>query len=149
MNKWLKLLGVVAVVAFASGQANASTLQEDFVFSWSTNGSFTLADLTFSSPTSGNLLTGPFTTATGGFVPAGSGKFSEIISADSTQSYATDYTLSHFTGTISNFSVSVSPVPLPASLPLFAMALLVGLGALGYHSVRSNSRSSALNHQPA
>jgi hypothetical protein len=149
MNKLLKVLGIVAVVALASGQANASTLQEDFVFSWSTNGSFTLADLSYSSPTSGNLLTGPFTTTSGGFVPAGSGKFSELVSVDTNQSYTTNYTLSHFTGNISNFNVSVSAVPLPASFPLFAMALLVGLGMLGYRTVRSNSRSSSLNHQPA
>jgi hypothetical protein len=149
MYKLLKLLGAVAVVASASGNAYASTLQEDFVFSWSTNGSFTLADLSYSSSTSGNLLTGPFTTTAGGFVPAGSGKFSELISVDTTQSYNTDYSISHFTGNVTNISTSVSPVPLPASFPLFAMALLGGLGLLGYQSLRSNSRSSGLNRQPA
>jgi hypothetical protein len=146
MYKLLKLLGVVAVVASASGHAYASTLQEDFVFSWSTNGSFTLADLSYSSPTSGNLLTGPFTTAAGGFVPAGSGTFSELVSVDTTQPYATDYTISHFTGNVSTFAVSVSPVPLPAGFPLFAMALL-GLGLVGYHSLRSKGGLFGPNRQ--
>jgi hypothetical protein len=147
MYKLLKLLGVVAVIASASGHAYASTLQEDFVFSWSTNGSFTLADLSYSSPTSGNLLTGPFTTATGGSVPAGSGTFSDLVSVDTTQHYTSDYTISNFTGNVSTFSISVSPVPLPASFPLFAMALLLGLGLMGYHSVRSKGGLFGLNRQ--
>jgi hypothetical protein len=149
MYKLLKLLGVVAVVTSASGHAYASTVLVDFTFSWSTNGSFTLADLSYSSPTSGNLLGGPFTTPAGLFIPAPAGSFVFGVNVDTTQSYTTDYTISHFTGNVANFSSSVSTVPLPASFPLFAMALLGGLGLLGYHTVRSNSRSSSLNRQPA
>jgi hypothetical protein len=138
MYKLLKLLGVLAVVASSIGHSSASSISEDFVFSYTTNGSFTLSNLSYSSPTSGNLLTGlsPYTSSSGGFL-SGSGKLSEIISVDSTQTYTSDYSISHFTGPTATFSVSVSPVPLPASFLLFAMALF-GLGLVGYHTAGGN-----------
>ena len=145
MYKSLKILGVLVVVASATGHANASTLQEDFVFSWSTNGSFNLSNLSYSSTSSGNLLSpglSPYTTSVGGTLPSGSGHLSEIISVDTTQSYTTNYSVSNFTGNLSSFAVSVSPVPLPAGFPLFALALL-SLGLLGCHSMRTNSRVAA------
>jgi len=39
-------------------------------------------------------------------------------------------------------SVSVSPVPLPASFPLFAMAI-IGLGMIGYYKARPFGRMIA------
>jgi hypothetical protein len=142
MYKLLKLLGVLAVVASSMGHASATTLLEDFVFSYSTNGSFTLANLSYSSssPPGPNLLTGlaPYTTF-GGSIIAGSGSLSEIISVDTTKSYVSNYSISNFTGNVSSFSISVSPVPLPASFPLFVMALL-GLGLIGYHTARTTHR---------
>jgi hypothetical protein len=37
---------------------------------------------------------------------------------------------------IINIGAALSPVPLPAGFPLFAMGL-IALGAFGYHSLRS------------
>jgi hypothetical protein len=142
MYKLLKLLGILAVVASSMGHASATTLLEDFVFSYSTNSSFTLANLSYSSssPPGPNLLTGlaPYTTF-GGSIAAGSGSLSEIISVDTTKSYVSNYSVSNFTGDTSRFSITVSAVPLPASFPLFVMALL-GLGLIGYHTARTNHR---------
>jgi len=142
MYKLLRFLSVVGLLASSMGQAFASTLEEDFVFSYSTNGSFTLSNLSYSStsPPGPNLLTGlaPYTTF-GGPISAGSGSLSEIISVDTTQTYVSNYSVSNFTGSVSSFSVSVSPVPLPASFPLFVMALLC-LGLIGYYTARTNDR---------
>jgi hypothetical protein len=147
MTKLLKLLGVLAVVTSSIGYASAATVQEDFVFSYSSNGSFTLSDLTYASTSTPNtnLLTlFPYTTATGGGL-SGSGKLSEVISVDTGTSYFSNYAITNATGNTQSFSISVSPVPLPAGFPLFVMALL-GLGLFGYHTARSaqsNTRVAA------
>jgi hypothetical protein len=144
MYKLLKILGVLAVVTSSINYASATTLQEDFVFSYNTNGSFTLSGLSYSSPPGGNLLTGlaPYTSAGGGPIAAGSGSLSEIISVDTSRSYVSNYSVTGFTGNVSSFRLSVSPVPLPAGFPLFVMALL-GLGLFGYHTARTNRRVAA------
>jgi len=147
MFKLLKLLGVLAVVTSSSGHAYASSITEDFVFSYSSSGSFTLSNLSYSSssPPSGNLLLsspslGTFTSSTGGSL-SGSGQLSQIISVNSGQTYSSNFTISGAPGTLTT-SVSVSAVPLPASFPLFAMAI-VGLGLIGYYKARPNSPMAA------
>lgn len=145
MLKLLKLLGVLAVVTSSTGHASASSITENFIFSYSTNGSFKLSNLSYSSTSnpSVNLLTSlsPFTSSAGGTL-SGSGKLSETISVSSTQSYTSNYSITGSSATSSTFGVSVSPVPLPASFPLFAMAI-IGLGVIGYYKVRPNSRMVA------
>ena len=140
MNKLVKLLGVLAVVGLASGTASAATVLENFTFSWNTNGPWNLSSLSYASPSSGNLLSGPFTTGPGVNLPSGPGSFSQVISVDTTQSYTTHY-VSSLTGTSFSSNISVSAVPLPASFPLFAMALLA-LGVIGYRTSRNNRQEA-------
>jgi hypothetical protein len=146
MYKLLKLLGALAVVISSTHYASADTLiQEDFVFSYNTNASFTLSELSYSTAGGPNLLNiAPYTFPGGGTVLPGKGQLSEFITVDTSKSYGTDYSVSNFSGT-GTFGVTVSPVPLPASFPLFVMALL-GLGLFGYHTTRTNqaTRTNAL-----
>jgi hypothetical protein len=65
------------------------------------------------------------------------GSMSEIITAP-----AGSYTFAFNTGSDS-LHLSVSAVPLPASFPLFALAL-VGLGMFGYHTARRSGRTSSV-----
>ena len=148
MFKLLKVLGVLAAVTSSSGYASASSITEDFVFSYSSTSPFTLSNLSYSSssPPSGNLLLtsptlGAFTSSTGGSL-SGSGQLSQIITVNSGQSYSSNFTVSGTPGTITT-SVSVSPVPLPASFPLFAMAI-IGLGMIGYYKARPFGRMVAV-----
>jgi hypothetical protein len=145
MYKLVKLLGVLVVLASSMGHASAATLIENFIFSYSTNGSFTLSNLSYTSTSAPgvNLLTvlSPYTTLVGGSL-SGTGKLSQYIAVDTTQNYLSNYNVSNATGNAQSFSIAVSPVPLPAGFPLFAMALIC-LGVIGYHTARTNSRVSA------
>jgi hypothetical protein len=153
MYKLLKLLGVLAVVASSIDHASALSIStspifatqttEEFSFSWSGSGTFNLSNLSFSSPPGPNLLTtlSPFTTPGGGSL-SGSNKLTEILSVAPGTPYTASYTINgSFPDSI---RVQLSPVPLPASFPLFAMALL-GLGLIGYHTARSNGGFFGLN----
>jgi hypothetical protein len=149
MHKLLKLLGVLAIVTSSIDNASALSMSfspmsatgtsEEFVFSYSGSGTFNLSSLSFSSPSTGNLLGGPlsiYTTSTGGSL-TGSGTLSEIISTTSGKAYTASLNI---TGSFpESINVTLSPVPLPASFPLFAMAL-IGLGLIGYRAARTNSR---------
>jgi hypothetical protein len=154
MYRLLRVLGVLATVISSVGQASAfsssvfpvslSGTPEEVLLSYSSSTDFNLNSLSLalgsSPPSLTNVLAGvpgallPFTTALGGTITAGSGSLSEIISAP-----AGNYTFSYNTGATGSISLSVSPVPLPASFPLFAMAL-IGLGLFGYQRARTNSR---------
>jgi hypothetical protein len=150
MSKFIKLLGILAVLVSPIGSAAATTIvsqkffgtggSEDFVFSYSTTTPFTLSNLSFVPlPSGGSLLAGtllPFTTSTGGSLN-GTGSLSQMITTTLGTSYRASFAINSLpTG---SFGVSVSPVPLPASFPLFAVALLV-LGLIGYRATRANLR---------
>jgi hypothetical protein len=157
MYKLLKLLGVLAVAISSIGQASAfsssffpATLTgtpEEIMLSYSSTVDFNLNSVSLalgSPPGPTNVLAGvpgallPFTTAAGQTITNGSGTLSEIFTAA-----AGNYTFSYNTGANSgSINVSISPVPLPASFPLFAMAL-IGLGLIGYHTARTNRRVAA------
>jgi hypothetical protein len=151
MYKLFKVLGVLALVASSTGQASASSVSifpvqttggpEDLVISYSNTGSFNLSGLSLELGTPGSppnvlaSIAGPlqqYTTVGGANIAGGSGSLSEIITAPTGQ-----YTIS-FNTTAGSFAAALSPVPLPAGLPLFAMALLV-LGGLGYYGSRKNT----------
>jgi hypothetical protein len=150
MNKLLGVFGVLAAVVFSGGQASAfssivfpvslSGSPEDVTVSYSSSLAFTLADLSLAGPSPGatNILAGisgplqPFTTSGGQTIAGGTGSFSEVITAP-----VGAYTFSYDTNATNFVNFSVSAVPLPASFPLFAMAL-IGLGMFGYHKVRSS-----------
>jgi hypothetical protein len=153
MYKFFKVLGVLAVAISSVGQASASSFSvfpvtlsgspEDVTISFTSSNTFNLNSLSLelgsSAPFGPNVLaTGgsltPFTSSTGSDIN-GSGSLSEIITAP-----AGSYTLAFNTGSDS-FHFSVSAVPLPASFPLFALAL-IGLGV--YHTARKSGRTSSV-----
>jgi hypothetical protein len=157
MYKFLKVLGVLAAVISSVGQASAfsssifpvalSGSPEDVTISFTSTNTFNLNSLSLesgsSAPFGPNVLAGvvggsltPFTSSTGADIN-GSGSLSEIITAP-----AGNYTFSFNTGSDS-LRLTVSAVPLPASLPLFALAL-VGLGMFGYHAARKSGRTSSV-----
>jgi hypothetical protein len=157
MYKFLKVLGVLAAVISSVGQASAfsssifpvalSGSPEDVTISFTSTNTFNLNSLSLesgsSAPFGPNVLAGvvggsltPFTSSTGADIN-GSGSLSEIITAP-----AGNYTFSFNTGSDS-LRLTVSAVPLPASLPLFALAL-VGLGMFGYHAARKGGRTSSV-----
>jgi hypothetical protein len=151
-----KLLGVLAVAISSIGQASAFSSSffpvtltgtpEDIMLSYSSTVDFNLNSVSLalgSPPGPTNVLAGvpgallPFTTAAGQTITNGSGTLSEIFTAP-----AGNYTFSYNTGANGSINVSISPVPLPASFPLFAMAL-IGLSLIGYHTARTNRRVAA------
>ena len=151
----MRLLSILAVALLSIDQAAAAPLSsftsggsgtatgtsEDVVFSYSAASSFTLSGVTFSQPSTGNLLGGafsPFITLAGNNL-SGTGTLSEIVSTTPGKAYSFSYTINPLANSTIATAVSVSAVPLPASFPLFAMAL-IGLGVIGYHRARANSR---------
>jgi hypothetical protein len=148
------------------GQASASTVMEEISVFYNVNPSIpslNIANLSFSAGGSSNLFSGlgPFTTGVGQTV-AGSGTlFTQTFSLDTSLTYTFSVggtfsgsvlvtpptggslTFGVFNGaslaTLSNVGANVSPVPLPASLPLFALAL-ISLVAFGYNSRRKGGR---------
>jgi hypothetical protein len=121
-----KVFAVLAISILSVGTASAATITEKFVFGYANvpGGSFTLSDLSLTNG-GGNLLVSllPFTTAVGGTL-TGSGSLSEIVSINT--SFSTNATF-NMTNTVSGFPVitlSLSPVPLPASSYLFGLALI-------------------------
>lgn len=156
MYKLFKALGLLAALISSVGQASAFSSSifpvtltgtpEQVLISYTSSGTFNLNSLSLqlgsSAPFGPNVLLGvvgqltPFTTS-GGASLTGSGQLSEIITAP-----AGNYTFSFNTGSDS-LRLTVSPVPLPASFPLFALAL-IGLGALGYHAARKSGRTSSI-----
>jgi len=148
MYRVVRLLGLLALVISSIGQASAVSIQispvtatgslSDFTFSYSTAPSspFTLADLSLSAPSGPNLLGGTlatYTTPTGGNL-SGTGTLSEIISTTPGTQYTVSFDLAG--GSLhSSVGAALSPVPLPASFPLFVMAL-IGLAMAGFYSAR-------------
>jgi hypothetical protein len=157
MYKFLKVLGVLAAAISSVGQASAFSSSvfpvtltgapEEILLSYTSTNTFNLNSLSLelgsSAPFGPNVLAGviggsltPFTSSTGADI-TGSGSLSEIITAP-----AGSYTFAFNTGSDS-LHFSVSPVPLPASFPLFALAL-IGLGMFGYHTTRRSNRTGSV-----
>ena len=162
MFKLLKGLGILAAVISTIGSASAASIFEDILVTFSGNVPFTLSTVSLALPPAGpNLITG----FVGGATYSGSGTvLNEVVQLDSGSSYNFSFTgnslpspgttfsgiasifastvPTHSSATIDNgvFNITVgaalSPVPLPAGFPLFAMGL-IALGAFGYHSLRS------------
>jgi hypothetical protein len=162
MYKLLKSLGVLAVVVSCVGQASAFSSSvfpvtltggpEEFLLSYSSSSSFSITDLSLElgnpgSPPNLFAVSGttffPFTASTSSvgntIISPLTGSLSEVFSGP-----AGNYTFSYTTNATNSVSLGVSPVPLPASFPLFAMALMA-LGMFGYHTARS--KFSGLNRQ--
>jgi hypothetical protein len=163
---------VLAIVS--CGNASASTLiDEDVQISYIGTIGFTLSQLSFSGPGVSNIFaSSQYAGPIGHSVSPGSGVLADqtaaLILGDTYDIFAHGVLAGggvfDLQGTViasndlavrigaggNQFGITtvrgdVSPVPLPASFPLFALALL-GLGALGYHSSRTKRRESALHN---
>jgi hypothetical protein len=165
MIKWHSLLGAAALMIASFGQASASTVMEEISVFYNVNPSIPsldIANLSFSTGGSGNLFSGlgPFTTGVGQTVFGSGTLFTQTFSLDTSLTYTFSVggtfsgsvfvtptggtqTFGVFNGasfaTLSNVGANISPVPLPASFPLFALAL-ISLVAFGYHSRRKGAR---------
>jgi len=159
MYKTLRLLGILVLAALPVGHASAASITEDLVISYSSPTNFSFSSLSFASPTSGNLLSG---VSLGPYSLGSQTIFSGDVTLDTTQTYTFAFNTGTFSGTANlapssstpsfalintsgggslfqaTASVSPLPTPLPASLPLFAMALF-GLGMIGYCAARANN----------
>jgi hypothetical protein len=160
MYKTFRLLGFLVLAALPVSHASAASVTEDLVISYTSASSFTFSSLSFSSSTSGNLLSavslGPYSSGSGTV-------FNAEVVLDTSQTYTFAFNTGTFSGNanltpssstptfsqiVSNgggsffeASSTLSPVsatPLPASLPLFALALL-SLGVIGYRAARINN----------
>jgi hypothetical protein len=127
-----RILAALAITIVSAGAASAATLSEEFVFSYTTapGGSFTLSNLSVTNG-GGNLLVSllPFTTALGGTL-TGSGSLSEVISINTSFTTASNFNISNTSGGFPAVTLSLSPVPLPASSYLFGLALISFAGVL-------------------
>jgi hypothetical protein len=161
MFKLLKGLAVLTAVMSTIGSASAASLY-DVDITFSNSNAFSLSSLSLAPSTNladnllGSFSPGPY---------AGSGTIlNEVVSLVTGTSYSFSFNGSTiaapatafsgnatiFASTVTtstnttldngNFSINIgsalSPVPLPAGFPLFAMGL-IALGAFGYHSLRS------------
>jgi hypothetical protein len=159
MFKFLKGLAVLAAVVSTIGSASAASLY-DVDITFSNSDGFTLSSLSLAPSADplnnvlGSFSAGPY---------SGSGTIlDEVVSLVTGTSYSFSFTGSTtasataFSGNATIFAQTVptstnttlnglftinvasalSPVPLPAGFPLFAMGL-IALGAFGYHSLRS------------
>jgi hypothetical protein len=141
MSKLVKILGVLALLLTTVEQASAASFLDTIVATASTEDfvvenlgptSISLSGLFFSLNASGvpNLLN-----TNSSVVPAGL-SFSEVLNNLTVgATYNASFTTSANPLVV---SVSLSPVPLPAGFPLFAMALLV-LGSVGYFGMRKKT----------
>ena len=164
MYKLLKSLGLVAVLVGSIGQASAFSTTvypvtltgspETFLLSYSSSDAFSITNLSLelgnpgSAPNLSATNPGPLVPFTSSVVSAANtiispltGSISEVFSGP-----AGSYTFAYTTNATNSVSLGVSPVPLPASFPLFALALLA-LGMVGYHAARP--KFSGLNRQLA
>ena len=157
MYRSLKILGVLAVAISSISQASAFSSsvfpvcltggQEDFFISYSSSGPFNLSNLSLESGSSGGTpnvfaVSGttffPYTGSSSANNLSGTGSLSEVLSVP-----AGNYTFSYTTSATGSLSLGVSPVPLPASFPLFALAL-ISLGIFGYHAARKSGGTSSV-----
>jgi hypothetical protein len=162
---------VLAIASF--GTASAATLFEDIQITYQSSVGFTFSDLSFSGPGLLNIFSAsPYAgsssvsaSPTGGILAdqvallTVGAKYSFTGHADLGADHTFDLVgtivagnsfSSRFAGAGSTpFSFTtvvagtVSPVPLPASLPLFALAL-ISLGTLVYHASRLPSQTSGM-----
>ena len=162
MFKLLSFLGALALMMLPTGQASASSLTEELSIFYTSPGPFTINNLFFGIGTNlinlANRNPGPVTGGTNVSL------FSQSVTVDTSQKYtfsfggtfagsANDITI---TGTSQSFGAfqspsgkfsiylvggNLSPVPLPASFPLFALAL-VCLAGFAYHTARAKRRAT-------
>jgi hypothetical protein len=165
MRKLLAGLGFLGLALTSVAPASASTIFEDIVVSYTSTQTFTLSSLSFAE-TGVSGATNLLGSYSGGTYNAPSGTvLSETLELISGQSYTFSYVGSYLgnplTGSASMFagptptgggafnfvntgatftvSSSISPVPLPASAPLFGLALLA-LGFFAYNSARAKKQ---------
>lgn len=162
MFKTLKLLGVLVLAILPLGHASAAPMTENLVVQYTSASNFSFSSLNFSSTASpainflGSVSLGPYGAGTATI-------FNANVTLDTSQTYNFSFNTGTFSGNANltpssssttfaqivssggggffTASASITPVvattPLPASLPLFAMALL-GLGVIGYRAARKS-----------
>jgi hypothetical protein len=159
--------GVCALLLILGSASNAAaaSITEQFTLFYTSPGAFSISDLFFGIGSTNLIPAGntDYTISTAGTKVT---LFSERLVLDTAQTYtfsgsytfgsgsSNQFSLSvlaptssetHITGTTSdgiNFYLigeTLSPVPLPSSLPLFALALIC-LGAVGYYSRKGKTK---------
>jgi hypothetical protein len=161
MTRLLGLLGAFVLFVGSLGQANATSISEEIVLTYSSSGPFSISSLSFGA--GGDVIIPSFSFSS---PSAGSGTLlTEVASLQSGTVYTLNFSASlplgpglrvlepsgtsqtissSYTGSDGSYSLnlSVSPVPLPASAPLFILAL-ISLAAFGYHTGRKTIRFAA------